>query len=108
MPFSEACERNKEPILHVLREHLPRQGEVLEIGSGTGQHAVFFAGTLRARCSGNPAIPEIICRVCAPGSEPRGRDEYVLPVVELDVRSEAMADTPLCGRVQCQHGALYE
>ena len=46
LPFSEACERNKGPILEVLQENLPRRGFILEIGSGTGQHAVFFAESL--------------------------------------------------------------
>ena len=41
-PFSAACERNREPILAVLRRVLPSSGRVLEIGSGTGQHAVYF------------------------------------------------------------------
>ena len=45
-PFSDSCERNKEPILAVLRETFDRPGEVLEIGSGTGQHAVYFAAAL--------------------------------------------------------------
>ena len=43
---SPSCERNKEPILAVLKEVLPRSGLVLEIGSGTGQHAAYFAAHL--------------------------------------------------------------
>ena len=45
-PFSESCERNKEAIVGVLRQVLARSQRVLEIGSGTGQHAVFFAAEL--------------------------------------------------------------
>jgi cyclopropane fatty-acyl-phospholipid synthase-like methyltransferase len=41
--YSEAAERNKEPIRSALAHWLPDQGQVLEIGSGTGQHAVYFA-----------------------------------------------------------------
>jgi SAM-dependent methyltransferase len=41
--FSQACENNKAPILAVLRTHLARSRSVLELGSGTGQHAVYFA-----------------------------------------------------------------
>jgi len=44
--FSPSCERNKEPILAVLQELLPRSGLALEIGSGSGQHAVYFARAL--------------------------------------------------------------
>ena len=43
-PYSPACDRNKEPILEVLKEVVaPFNKNLLEIGSGTGQHAVFFA-----------------------------------------------------------------
>lgn len=45
-PFSPACERNRDPILAALREPFSTRRTVLEIGSGTGQHAVHFAAAL--------------------------------------------------------------
>jgi cyclopropane fatty-acyl-phospholipid synthase-like methyltransferase len=45
-PLSEAAERNKAPILDVLRRAFAGAATVLEIGSGTGQHAVHFAAAL--------------------------------------------------------------
>ncbi|MCU7871161.1 MAG: DUF938 domain-containing protein [Candidatus Thiodiazotropha sp. (ex Lucinoma borealis)] len=49
-PFSEACEENKAPILRILQRLFTHHRTVLEIGSGTGQHAVHFAA----------AMPELI------------------------------------------------
>ena len=49
LPFSQACENNKQPILEVLQTELQGCNHVLEIGSGTGQHSVYFA----------PNLPEI-------------------------------------------------
>ncbi|MEH6557569.1 MAG: DUF938 domain-containing protein [Oceanicoccus sp.] len=42
-PFSQACDNNKASILTVLQKHLADADFVLEVGSGTGQHAVHFA-----------------------------------------------------------------
>lgn len=46
MPFSQACENNKAPILSVLSQAFSSCRSVLEVGSGTGQHAVYFAKNL--------------------------------------------------------------
>ncbi len=46
LPFSQACENNKAPILTVLQRHFTRPGRVLEIGGGTGQHAEHFAAAM--------------------------------------------------------------
>ena len=45
-PFSDACEENKQPILEVISSYFSKSESILEIGSGTGQHAVFFAQQL--------------------------------------------------------------
>ena len=45
-PYAEACDENGTHILEVLKARLPARGELLEIGSGTGQHAVMFSAAL--------------------------------------------------------------
>ncbi|MBC8212637.1 MAG: DUF938 domain-containing protein [Gammaproteobacteria bacterium] len=42
-PFSESCEQNRLPIRQVLERYLEGRRTLLEIGSGTGQHAIYFA-----------------------------------------------------------------
>ena len=49
-PYSKACENNKEPILAILKSAFSNVSNVLEIGSGSGQHAVHFA----------PALPHLV------------------------------------------------
>ena len=71
MPFSEACERNKGPILDVLRSVFADRSNVLEIGSGTGQHAVHFAAHLE-HVTWHPTerlggLPELTARIQAEG-----------------------------------------
>lgn len=83
--FSEACERNKDHILNVLREVFASSREVLEIGSGTGQHAVYFARHLPHLIWQPSDLPENL-----PGIRERlahEGPENVLAPVELDVRA---------------------
>ena len=46
LPFSQACANNQQPIFEVLSVLLQQRARVLEIGSGTGQHSVYFAPRL--------------------------------------------------------------
>lgn len=46
LPFSQACENNKQSILEILQQELQYCIHVLEVGSGTGQHSVYFAPRL--------------------------------------------------------------
>jgi cyclopropane fatty-acyl-phospholipid synthase-like methyltransferase len=83
LPFSEACERNKDPILAILRDALAPHRQVLEIGSGTGQHAVWFARHL-PQLTWQPTdraaeLPGLRDRIAAEGAP------NLLPPVELDV-----------------------
>jgi len=45
-PYAESCEQNRAPILTVLQEVFADRRKVLEIASGTGQHAVYFGQEL--------------------------------------------------------------
>jgi len=45
-PYSEACEQNRQPILEVIKPLFRDRKNILEIGSGTGQHAVYFAAEM--------------------------------------------------------------
>jgi len=83
LPYSDACERNKDPILEVLRKVFASCGRVVEIGAGTGQHAVHFARHL-PHLTWQPTD----CRDYLPGLSARiaaeGPPNLRLPV-ELDV-----------------------
>ena len=82
--FSPAAARNSAPILEVLKRVLPANGVVLEIGCGTGEHAVHFAG----------AMPSLTWLPSDPDSDNRASTaswikstglSNVLPPLDIDV-----------------------
>jgi cyclopropane fatty-acyl-phospholipid synthase-like methyltransferase len=90
---AESCERNKEPILRVLQRELARARSVLEIGSGTGQHAVYFAAHLPHLTWQASEVPALL-----PALEARLRLEGAtnLPAaLALDVRASPWPCAPV-------------
>jgi hypothetical protein len=89
--FAPATQRNREPILAVLREVLPDTGLVLEVASGSGEHAVHFAA----------AFPELVFQPSDPdpaalASIDAWASESGLPNLKPAIRLDATArDWPL-------------
>lgn len=105
-PFSQACENNKGPILEVLERHLQCPGRLLEIGSGTGQHAAWlprFLPRIEWQPSDLPVnlpgirlwledappnvLPPLRLDVNVPDQWPSGRFEYVFSANTLHIMS---------------------
>lgn len=88
-PFADSAARNAEPILKVLEDELRGCRDVLEIGSGTGQHAVAFA----------EAMPHLVWQTSELAEHHAGINAWldhaaldnVLPPIELDVRQANLA-----------------
>lgn len=74
-PFSEACERNSGPILRLLKKYFAESTLVLEIGSGTGQHAAYFA----------PELPHLAWQASDVAANLPGIREWGCSPIELDV-----------------------
>jgi len=85
--LSASSERNKDPILDVLRDVLPERGFVLEIASGTGQHAAHFAAALsRVEWQPSDIDPELRASVSA-WRDDAGLDNLLEPI-HLDVTAD--------------------
>ena len=77
-PFSEASERNRQPILAVLQRVFKETRKVLEIGSGTGQHAACFSA----------ALPHLVWQASDRAENLPGIREWGVDPIELDVDGE--------------------
>ena len=82
--FAPATSRNREPILEVLRRYVAPGANVLEIASGTGEHAVFLAPRLQV-ASWQPTDPDAESRRSIDAWRAHAKVERVLPALDLDV-----------------------
>src|SRR5260370_4823938 len=79
-----AVARNREPILAVLRRVLPSTGLVLEVASGSGEHAAFFAAAL-PQLTWQPSDPDPRARASIAAFRGAGAAPNLLPPLDLDV-----------------------
>lgn len=97
--YAPATARNREPILQVLRRHLPSRGLVLDIASGSGEHVAHFS----------PSFPGLVFQPSDPDAQARASIDAwtaalglanVRPAITLDTTAEAWpiaaADAVLC------------
>ncbi len=91
--------RNREPILDVLKRVLPPRGLVLEIASGSGEHAAYFAGHLSA-LSWQPTDPDAQALASIAAHRAASDAPNLLPPLHLDVTAQAWpverADAVMC------------
>lgn len=94
-PYAAACDRNREPIAERLADWLPACARVLEIGSGTGQHAVFFGERFAGVTWQTSDVAENHAGIRA-WIEFGGRHNVLAPI-ELDVLRDAWPTGPFDG-----------
>ncbi len=91
-PYAESCDENRDPILRAIAPRLGHCADLLEIGSGTGQHAVYFA----------PRLPHLVWQTSDRVDSHPGIHAWldeaaldnVLPPLALDVLSDAWPTGP--------------
>ncbi len=97
--FAPATQRNRDPILAVLRRVLPATGTVLEVASGSGEHAVYFAAQLPA-LTWQPSDADATARASIAAWAAKEALGNVLPPVALDASAEewpvTSVDAVLC------------
>ncbi len=98
--YAPAAARNRKPIYKVLRPYLPRQGLILEIASGTGEHITYFAQASDPGLMFQPSDPDRSARDSIDAWTSALGLSSVLPAIALDATSAqwpvAAADVVLC------------
>ncbi len=82
--YASATQRNREPILEVLKQVLPPSGTILEIASGTGEHAIYFAPRLSPR-QWQPSDPNPQLRASIAAWTAQSTIDNLDPPLDLDV-----------------------
>jgi SAM-dependent methyltransferase len=98
--LAPATGRNREPILSVLARVLPSTGTVLEIASGTGQHAVFFADALPG-VQWLPSDPDAASRASIDAWRKHAGSANVAPARALDVMADVWPMPPVVDAIVC-------
>jgi hypothetical protein len=91
--YAPATERNRQPILDILRQVLPPTGTVLEISSGTGEHATFFAPKL-APLFWLPSDPNPDARASITAWQQQELYDRLYPPIDLDASSSNWSISP--------------
>jgi Asp-tRNA(Asn)/Glu-tRNA(Gln) amidotransferase A subunit family amidase len=104
IPFSEACERNKDVILETIKPYLEKVTSVLEVGSGTAQHAIHFAHVLKSLQWQTSDQQEYLAGINAALSNVKSighQVDNILYPIALDVNQPVWVENEQC------YGAIY-
>lgn len=98
--YAPAAARNRDPIWSVLQRHLPQEGLVLEVASGSGEHAVHFARASGPGLIFQPSDPDPAARASIDAWRTAAGVANVRPAIALDATAETWpivrADAVLC------------
>lgn len=98
--YAPSAARNRDPIWTVLAPHLPRRGLVLEVASGSGEHAVHFARVSGAEITFQPSDPDAAARASIDAWAAASGLGNIRPAVALDAAADAWpvdrADVVIC------------
>jgi len=98
--FSPSASRNRDPILQVLRQLLPKSGCILEIASGSGEHITWFASHLPG-LTWQPSDPDAAGRASIAAHTAAQKLENVLPPLAIDTTNPGVPDIACVAMTCC-------